>query len=1021
MSESYNPLVQFSQTSPPWIPLDVSNSPDPASALQNGVHYTISSTSDPSGAPLDPDGTPYDGSLNPFPGAPDAGDDVPQINAAQLKITYTDYSLLPEIGRTINDSGNYINETNGGYYFAGAPGDDGLTPPGALTNQRALVQGINATDASNVLSRFDAVIKPNLYFSATSWGGYGPIMDMVMDSTGLTYVLQMSSPYNLMGSNATENSNPFISETGGTWLATSATGAANPWQTTAFQNAAVANEWTDWVVTGNNYVCKINGVEVSMGGGEPNDPVDYISPAIFWNPDEATTTPTDPSDPSMSVELYNQPGYTIEDDDPFYDYRGGLTLTKFDSSFRENYYKMYTDVSGAEYPFPYTSIDTPQIGLAANLTVVDASQTDVSDGSTEYIAMPGWLKTLGARPFQPHAMMTIDATGSYLYISSQANKQLVGTANGQSMQPALDASRSIVQINAQTWTSGTPTHLTQLEGLFPPSTDAVYRGMDVDASNSLYVVRHHYTDQTQRGVLVSGAGAAAVPLSGSSLDRVNTDTTWNESVLSFLTDVRLVSPMDITTNPSYVSGSDDVTRKYKFYLTDLGSTTDASANVNKGIVWGYTGSGFEPVMTGSGFEPVASGSKLINQPYRITSDPSGAMIVSSYNANINPYNDIPTIDASVILDVQVDASNSGAYLGGDTAGLEDGNGDTYPNLVSNTSINTMVYCIVPNSQGLQTDPTGWKCIPRDTFDDSPFYGNSSSNPNPPYSEYNTINQVSCLKWWQKETGNPATATCFMSMMKNFPFYDVSAALVTGTAVTPPTWNLYRQTWHNCVIMPFSFSCEYTNGALDPSMSLHGYSNANKFQAVYPMYGSDSVKDAFAAKTIFQLSVKCFKEGTEILCRVGKTDVYIPVEDLKAGYMVKTYKRGYRAVVSIGSTDTRYAVKNELHDIYKMAMCDNVDLFDDLYLTGGHSILVDELTEEEDKCMKEIDWPETFYKIEDKFKLLASYSSKMKKTNKKCIVYNFVLDQDDDTDGFYNYGVYANGAIVETCNSNSFGI
>ena len=140
MSESYNPLVSFSQTAPPWIPLDVSNNSDPSSALQNGVHYTISSTSDPSGTPLDPSGNPYNSSTNPLPGAPDAGDDVPQINAAQLKITYKDYSLLPEIGRTINDSGNYINEINGGYYFAGAPGDDGLTPPGALTNQRARYQ-----------------------------------------------------------------------------------------------------------------------------------------------------------------------------------------------------------------------------------------------------------------------------------------------------------------------------------------------------------------------------------------------------------------------------------------------------------------------------------------------------------------------------------------------------------------------------------------------------------------------------------------------------------------------------------------------------------------------------------------------------------------------------------------------------------------------------------------------------------------------------------------------------------------
>ena len=1013
INTSFNPLIQFTQTYPPWLPLDVSNNSDPSAALQNGVSYTISASSDPSGTPLDPSGNPYNNTTNPLPGAPDAGDIIPQINPAQLKINYKNYSILPEIGRTIGDTGSYINETNGGYYFAGAPGDDGFDPPGALTNQRPLVQGINANDASNVLSGFDAVIKPNQYFTSTNWGDTGPIMDMVMDSSGMIYVLSMSTPNGLIGSNASEL-NPFI-DGDGLWLA-SVNGDNNPWQTSLFQSAATAEGMTNWCGTGNDFVCDLSNNYKLENGGDYSGDYPLYEGAAFWDPNAATTTPTNPFDPSENAPLYSQP-VIGPDAFPFYAYRSGLSLAKFDSSFRENYYQMYTSGGGASYPYPYNNFEAQQVGSTANFTVT-SNQTDISDG-IEYTPMTGWTTSLGARPFQPHGMMTIDSTGSYLYISSQANKQLLGNEDGDGMQPTTDASRSIVQVNARTWTTSTPSHLTQMNGLFPPSTDVVYRGMDVDASNSLYVVRHHYTSQTQRGVLVSAPGSASIGLTGSSLDRVNTDTTWNGSGVTFLTDSRLISPMDITTNPSYLNGSSDVTRKYKFYLTDLGVITDASANVNKGIVWGYTGSAFEAIMSGSGASTIASGANLINQPYRITCDPSGAMIVSSYNANINPYNDIPTIDASAIFDVQVDASNAGAYLGGDTSGLENGIGTTYPNLISDSSINTMVYCVLPNSQGLQTDPSGWICVPRDVFDDSEFYGNSSSSI--PFSNDNTLNQVSCLKWWQKESGSPSNATCFMTMMKNYPFYDSSAALVGGSEVTPPGWNFYRETWHTAIIMPLSFSCEYTNGALDPSMSTATYSNTNKFQAVYPMFGSDAVKEAFASTTIFQLSVSCFKEGTEILCRVGNKDVYIPVEDLKTGYMVKTYKRGYRSLVSIGSTDTRYVVNDELHDMYKLSMCDSSDLTDDLYLTGGHSILVDELTEEEERKMREIDWPEKFYKIEDKFKLLASYSSKMKKTGKKGVVFNFVLDQDEVEDGFYNYGIYANGMIVETCNRNSFGI
>ena len=384
INTSFNPLIQFTQTYPPWLPLDVSNNSDPSAALQNGVSYTISASSDPSGTPLDPSGNPYNNTTNPLPGAPDAGDIIPQINPAQLKINYKNYSILPEIGRTIGDTGSYINETNGGYYFAGAPGDDGFDPPGALTNQRPLVQGINANDASNVLSGFDAVIKPNQYFTSTNWGDTGPIMDMVMDSSGMIYVLSMSTPNGLIGSNASEL-NPFI-DGDGLWLA-SVNGDNNPWQTSLFQSAATAEGMTNWCGTGNDFVCDLSNNYKLENGGDYSGDYPLYEGAAFWDPNAATTTPTNPFDPSENAPLYSQPVIGA-DARPFYDYRSGLSLAKFDSSFRENYYQMYTSGGGASYPYPYNTFEAQQVGSTANFTVTSI-QTDISDG-TEYTPMTGW-------------------------------------------------------------------------------------------------------------------------------------------------------------------------------------------------------------------------------------------------------------------------------------------------------------------------------------------------------------------------------------------------------------------------------------------------------------------------------------------------------------------------------------------------------------------------------------------------------------------------------------------------------
>jgi hypothetical protein len=87
---------------------------------------------------------------------------------------------------------------------------------------------------------------------------------------------------------------------------------------------------------------------------------------------------------------------------------------------------------------------------------------------------------------------------------------------------------------------------------------------------------------------------------------------------------------------------------------------------------------------------------------------------------------------------------------------------------------------------------------------------------------------------------------------------------------------------------------------------------------------------------------------------------------------------------------------------------------DLYLTGGHSILVDKLTEKQKHKTHNI-W-KNLEKIENKFKLLCFIDERTKKVedNKDYNVYHIVLDN-NDING--QYVIYANGILTETMSIN----
>lgn len=161
------------------------------------------------------------------------------------------------------------------------------------------------------------------------------------------------------------------------------------------------------------------------------------------------------------------------------------------------------------------------------------------------------------------------------------------------------------------------------------------------------------------------------------------------------------------------------------------------------------------------------------------------------------------------------------------------------------------------------------------------------------------------------------------------------------------------------------------------------------------------------------SSPCFLEGTTILCQVDEKDVYIPIESLKPGMVVKTSLGGYKKVELIakgkmsnpGNTDR---IEDRL---YKCSPKAYPELTKDLYITGCHSILVPELSEAQraatTKKLGEI------FVTARKYRLMACLDERAEPWNSEGVytIWHVALE---NTNERMNYGIYAEGLLVESC-------
>ena len=186
-----------------------------------------------------------------------------------------------------------------------------------------------------------------------------------------------------------------------------------------------------------------------------------------------------------------------------------------------------------------------------------------------------------------------------------------------------------------------------------------------------------------------------------------------------------------------------------------------------------------------------------------------------------------------------------------------------------------------------------------------------------------------------------------------------------------------------------------------------FNNVNlteEFIGVFPISVNSQRGDYGPNYASIDITVLCFLEGTEILCLIDNEEKYIKIEDISDDTMIKTYKHGYKKLLY----KSHQKVRNNIVCMKKDSLDTNIP-FNDLKVTTGHSMLVDNLTDDE---ITEIEKWNPVKKIDDKFLILSRVSKYFEEYDTKELnnVYHLILEADDlDT----QYGIYANGVLMES--------
>jgi hypothetical protein len=156
------------------------------------------------------------------------------------------------------------------------------------------------------------------------------------------------------------------------------------------------------------------------------------------------------------------------------------------------------------------------------------------------------------------------------------------------------------------------------------------------------------------------------------------------------------------------------------------------------------------------------------------------------------------------------------------------------------------------------------------------------------------------------------------------------------------------------------------------------------------------------------SISCYLVGTKILCLVDNAEIYVPIEDLRKGTLVKTLLHGYLPVKLIGKRTYINNPHDPLRCVFKMKETG-------LTVSGSHIILVDELPSH---LPLKYEFYTKNHKIDDKFILIACDSDLFEPVadHNEYTLYHLCLESNSTNDHF---GIWADGVLSESTSENDY--
>ncbi len=253
------------------------------------------------------------------------------------------------------------------------------------------------------------------------------------------------------------------------------------------------------------------------------------------------------------------------------------------------------------------------------------------------------------------------------------------------------------------------------------------------------------------------------------------------------------------------------------------------------------------------------------------------------------------------------------------------------------------------------------------------------------------------------------------------FYDINFNSIYTNSASFNGTNIFNNGWKSfygintkgtnvtSILLPNITSSSVFNLSSDDTQGTYGsLTTSNAYYQNGILFNIQSISDP--------LPVGCFLADSKILTNKQS----VPIQLLKKGDLVQTLNDGLLPVKFVGVRSFFNKLTEERINahLYKLNKNDFPELLEDLYVTGGHPLLVDEKDLDKETKKKLLDMDGTPIITEGKYRVFAMLhpNAELWNDEREHEIFDIVLENEDPKK---NYGIWVNGILTESMDEEFF--